>query len=96
MVSIGFGAIPPVNNILLTRVSCYSFWKTVQNYEVPGTNKSLFTDKMKKDILQYRALILNPFSHYDLTRPQFRSELVASINLLKQIKARLKEKIGIS
>ena len=73
-----------------------SFWQAVQNIKFPGTTTPLFTDKMKKDILQYRALILNPFSHYDLTRPQFRSELVASINLLKQIRSRLKEKMGIS
>ena len=55
-----------------------SFWQAVQDFKIPRTNTALFTDKMKKDILQYRALILNPFSHYDLSRPQFRSELVAS------------------
>ena len=51
---------------------------------------------MKTDLTRYRSLILNPFAHYDLNRYHFRSELTASLQLMKDIQKRLKEKVGVS
>ncbi len=78
------------------KVEIDSFWQAVQNEVIPGTTTQLFTNKMKTDLTRHRSLILNPFSHYDLSRHQFRSELAASLQLIKDIQKRLKEKAGIS
>jgi len=36
-----------------------------------------------------RTLVMNPFVHYDLNKPTFRAELVATIALVKQLKTAL-------
>jgi len=78
------------------KVNIDSFWQAVQNEKIPRTNTQLFTNKMRTDLTRYRSLILNPFSHYDLTRHQFRSELTASVQLIKDIRKRLKDKVGVT
>lgn len=78
------------------KVDIDSFWQAVQNEVIPGTTTQLFTNKMKTDLTRYRSLILNPFSHYDLSRHQFRSELTACVQLIKDIQKRLREKVGVS
>jgi len=87
--------IPVRYRIQSHKIDCDSLWQAAQNLKIPNTNIQLFTDGMKKEITRYRALILNPLSHYDLDRQQFRSEVEESIKLLKRIKKRLKDLIDV-
>lgn len=57
------------------------FWKVV---------KDDIKDDLKNRIEQYRDLVLNPFSHYDPEKHEFKSELEGAIKALEELKTELK------
>ena len=56
------------------------FWNAVKSDIQPET---------KSDVEQYRALVLNPFSHYDTERHQFKSELRSTLDTVQTLKTDL-------
>ena len=56
------------------------FWQAVNPDVQPAT---------KSDIERYRSLVLNPFSHYDAEKHEFRSELKGAINAVKRLEVEL-------
>lgn len=57
-----------------------NFWDEVKDDIKPET---------KADIEQYRALVLNPFSHYNTERHEIKTELQAAIQAVKDLKSEL-------
>lgn len=56
------------------------FWKVVKEDVLPGTKAKIET---------YRALVLNPFSHYDTEKHEFKTELRGAIDAVKGLKSEL-------
>lgn len=56
------------------------FWKII---------KQDLQEKTKTDIETYRALVLNPFSHYNTERHEFKTELQGAIQAIKILQAEL-------
>ena len=43
------------------------------------------SEDLKNEIETHRETVMNPFSHYDLERPQFRAELEATIEKVERL-----------
>lgn len=56
------------------------FWKVI---------KGDISEGLKNKIEQYRNLVLNPFSHYDPEKPEFKSELKGTIDALEDLRKEL-------
>ena len=56
------------------------FWKVVKD-DVTATTKA--------DIEKYRALVLNPFSHYNTEQHEIKTELGDAIEAVKKLKQEL-------
>lgn len=55
------------------------FWKIInRDTNVP--------DALKRKIETHRGTVMNPFSHYDLEKPEFRRELEATIEAVKELR----------
>ena len=54
-----------------------------------GQEQRYISEQLKNDIETQRTLVMNPFVHYDITRPQFRAELQRTIDLVEQLKNEL-------
>jgi hypothetical protein len=55
------------------------FWKSIKR----DTNIS---EALVKKIEMHRGTVMNPFSHYDLEKPEFSGELKATIEAIKELK----------
>lgn len=71
------------------------FWEAVVKHEVKiYTNrqeevKKVVSTTLKNKIEKYRGLVMNPFSHNDLEKPQFKRELRKTIEAVKELKESL-------
>ena len=76
-----------------SKVSSEDFWKAIKDLEIPNvTNQNihrLIPLALKDKIERRRTLVMNPFSHYDITKPQFRTELQSTIAVVKQLQTYL-------
>jgi len=59
------------------------FWKEV---------KEDLSDGMKSAVEEYRALVLNPFSHYNTEKHEIGSEIAAAISVIEKLKDELDNK----
>ena len=64
----------------LKKYSTENFWAVIKN-DVPKT--------IKADIEKYRALVLNPFSHYNTEWHEIKTELTSAIQVVKNLKTKL-------
>ncbi|MDP8269044.1 MAG: hypothetical protein P9L97_09980 [Candidatus Tenebribacter davisii] len=73
-----------------SKISSEDFWISVRNLEITNaTNQNkhrLIPKALKEKIERKRTLVMNPFSHYDITRLQFRAELKATIDAVKELR----------
>jgi ABC-type multidrug transport system ATPase subunit len=60
--------------------STQDFWKEVKEDIDPAT---------KRDIEQYRDLVLNPYSHYNTEKHEIKTELIDAIEAVKKLKSEL-------
>ena len=65
----------------LKKYTAEDFWKVI---------KVDLDETMNADIEKYRALVLNPFSHYNTERHEIRTELQNAIQAMKGLKNELK------
>jgi len=76
-----------------SKVSSEDFWKAIKDLQVPNiTNPNthrLIPLALKNKIEKRRTLVMNPFSHYDITKPQFKSELLETISVVKELQTYL-------
>ena len=66
------------------KIDSNSFWEAI----VESTTLSKST---KDEIELYRGIVMNPISHYTIEKPEFKSEIEKSINIIKNLKDELKE-----
>lgn len=72
----------------LNKISGEDFWSACKDFKkIDGTR--YISEELKKKIEKQRSLVMNPFVHYDLINPQFKTELKTTIDLVKQLKAAL-------
>ena len=71
-----------------SKVSGEDFWSVCKDKTKPDGTRYI-TEVLKNNIETQRTLVMNPFVHYDLNKPTFRAELVATIDLVKQLKTAL-------
>ncbi|MCK4406471.1 MAG: hypothetical protein KAV44_02220 [Bacteroidales bacterium] len=75
-----------------SKVSSEDFWSVskAQTYtDDNGDTVKYITEELRNNIETQRTLVMNPFIHYNLNRPEFRAELVTTIDLVKQLKTAL-------
>ena len=61
------------------------FWDAVKNKKENG-NIRIMPEHLRKNIETQRTLVINPFVHYDINKPEFKAELQKTIDLIKQLK----------
>lgn len=69
-------------------VSGEDFWSACKDKTKPDGTRYI-PEVLKNNIETQRTLVMNPFVHYDLNKPTFRGELVATIALVQQLKTAL-------
>lgn len=78
------------------KVPIESFWKSVKIFDSEESARKIVQPKLDTSAItqveSLRTLVMNPFSHYDLMKPQFRAELQATISIVEQLKTKLSEK----
>ena len=65
----------------LKKYTTEDFWKVIKDDLDEPTRSAIET---------YRALVLNPFSHYNTERHEIRTELETAIQAVKDLKDKLK------
>ncbi len=71
-----------------SKMPASDFWDAIKDKLKRGGSR-IIVEQLRNDIETQRTLVLNPFVHYDINKPQFRAELVKTINLVKQLKSAL-------
>jgi len=71
-----------------SRMPASDFWDAVKD-KTQRNGTRVLTEQLRADIETQRTLVMNPFVHYDLNKPQFRAELVKTIDLVRQLKTAL-------
>lgn len=61
------------------KLSTEDFWKSIKTQ----TN---IDDALVQEVEMCRGTVMNPFSHHDLSQPQFHAELQKSIDVVKKLK----------
>lgn len=54
------------------------FWDAISNH----TN---LDENIKREMETYRGVVMNPFSHYDLEKPEFKKELENTIDVIEKL-----------
>ena len=57
-----------------------NFWLSIKNQTDINSDLALKID-------MHRSVVMNPFSHYDLEKPEFKKELEDTIDAVKEIKS---------
>ncbi len=74
------------------KVSSEDFWSAIKNKtyrDNNGQEQRYITEQLRDDIEIQRTLVMNPFVHYDIEKPEFRAELQRTINLVEELKNEL-------
>ncbi|MBN1561491.1 hypothetical protein JW998_14665 [candidate division KSB1 bacterium] len=73
-------------------------WSSVKDYEIQNKDsngnpikKRLLTEGLQDRVANQRTLVMNPYSHFDINKPQFKSELRTTIDIIKELRKVLKE-----
>jgi len=66
------------------KIDSNAFWEAI----VESTTLSQST---KDEIELYRGIVMNPISHYTIEKPEFKSEIEKSIDIVKNLKDELKK-----
>lgn len=64
--------------------SSEDFWNAIKQ-----ENKFAITSTVVADVERFRELVLNAFSHYNTEKHEFKTELTAAIDVIKQLKIEL-------
>ena len=71
-------------------------WCSVRDCEVTKKDASgnnikerIITEDLRDRISNQRTLVMNPYSHFDINKPQFKIELQTTINLIKELRSAL-------
>ena len=63
---------------------------TISNNELYDQNhpvrQNLYFMDTIEEIQNQRTLVMNPYSHYDITKPEFKIELQLTIDAVKKLK----------
>jgi len=67
------------------------FWRNIQptNTRFPNLIDAVKREEIISNIENLRTLVMNPFVHYDINRPIFRTELHLAIETVKDLKSAL-------
>ncbi|NLD48114.1 MAG: hypothetical protein GX660_13130 [Clostridiaceae bacterium] len=75
-------------NLNPSKVSAEILWNSVKNNTKTDGSRRI-PETLRDNIETQRTLVMNPFVHYDITRPQFRAELTSTIAYVKQLQTEL-------
>ncbi len=74
------------------KVSSEDFWSAMKNKtyrDNNGQEQRYITEQLRDGIEIQRTLVMNPFVHYDIEKPEFRAELQRTIDLVELLKNEL-------
>ena len=80
--------IPVKFNKNQSKMSAEDFWGVCKN-KTKHDGTRFISEALRDNIETQRTLVMNPFVHYDLNKPTFRTELETTIDLVKQLKTAL-------
>lgn len=69
-------------NMQAFKIDSNDFWESIKE------NTNLSSELIEKVEL-HRSIVMNPFSHYTLEKPEFKAELEESINVMKELRKTL-------
>ncbi|MBN1125070.1 MAG: AAA family ATPase [Sedimentisphaerales bacterium] len=75
----------------IEKIPSKDYWDSIKKYDqqkaTPKLDQTIITD-----VEMQRTLVMNPYSHYDLINPKFRSELQTTIDVVERLKGKLQGK----
>lgn len=70
------------------KVSSEDFWSAMKDTKKRDDSRFI-TEQLRDDIKTQKMLVMNPFVHYDINKPEFRAELQRTIDLVEELKSAL-------
>lgn len=66
--------------------------RTITKRDTNGnpTQERIITEDLRDRVSNQRTLVMNPYSHFDINKPQFKTELRTTIDIIKELKTVLK------
>lgn len=80
-----------------SKLEIEDLWEPLRDYELKQRDGSgniitnrLIPEALRDEIQNQRTLVMNPYSHFDITKPQFKTELQLTIDAVKKLKSFLR------
>jgi hypothetical protein len=84
-----FGKVPIPFKINTSEIKTDVFWNRVKKYKSDNPTRCNLTDNTKDDIDRYIRLVLNPLSHHEINKHEFKNEIQGAITTMSILRMEL-------